>query len=106
MSGAQGRSVMDFGIFSLMNRRGRSQGVRQTVAHAVEQVQAAESAGFAIAWFTEHHFSNYSLSPSPLMMIGHVAPQTLRLRLGSAVVLPALYQPARLLGEIAFSSGE
>src|SRR3546814_2652604 len=37
------------------------------------------------------------------MMIGHVAPQTLRIRLGSDLVLPALYQPARLLGEIAFA---
>ena len=94
---------MDFGIFNLMNRRHPSQSVRQTVIDTVEQVQAAETAGFGIAWFTEHHFSNYSLSPSPLMMIGHVAPQTLRIKLGSAVVLPALYQPARLLGEIAFA---
>jgi alkanesulfonate monooxygenase SsuD/methylene tetrahydromethanopterin reductase-like flavin-dependent oxidoreductase (luciferase family) len=94
---------MDYGIFNLMNRRHPSQTVPQMIADTVEQVQAAESAGFGISWFTEHHFSNYSLSPSPLMMIGHVAPQTLRIRLGSAVVLPALYQPARLLGEIAFA---
>lgn len=94
---------MDFGLFSLMNRREKSQSVQQVIADTVEQVQAAESAGFGIAWFTEHHFSNYSLSPSPLMMVGHVAPQTLRIRLGTAVVLPALYQPARLLGEIAFA---
>lgn len=94
---------MDYGIFNLMNRRHPSQTVPQMIADTVEQVQAAETAGFGISWFTEHHFSNYSLSPSPLMMIGHVAPQTLRIRLGSAVVLPALYQPARLLGEIAFA---
>ena len=94
---------MDYGIFNLMNRRHPSQTVSQVVAETVEQVQAAETAGFGISWFTEHHFSNYSLSPSPLMMIGHVAPQTLRIRLGTAVVLPALYQPARLLGEIAFA---
>ncbi len=73
--------------------------IRQTVA----EVQAAERAGFAVAWFTEHHFTNYSITPSPLMMIGHVAPQTARIRLGTAVVLPALYQPARLLGEVAFA---
>ncbi len=94
---------MDYGIFNLMNRRHPSQTVPQVISETVEQVQAAESAGFGISWFTEHHFSNYSLSPSPLMMIGHVAPQTLRIRLGSAVVLPALYQPARLLGEISFA---
>lgn len=73
--------------------------IRQTVA----QVQAAERAGFAVAWFTEHHFTNYSITPSPLMMVGHVAPQTTTIKLGTAVVLPALYQPARLLGEVAFA---
>ncbi len=94
---------MDFGIFNLMNRRDRSQSPAQMIAQTVEQVQAAESAGFATAWFTEHHFTNYSITPSPLLMVAHVAPQTLRIKLGTAVVLPALYEPARLLGEIAFT---
>lgn len=94
---------MDFGIFNLMNRRHRSQDPAQMIRDTVEQVQAAETAGFGIAWFTEHHFTNYSITPSPLLMVAHVAPQTLRIKLGTAVVLPALYQPARLLGEIAFA---
>ncbi len=94
---------MDFGIFNLMNRRDRAQSPAQMIQQTVEQVQAAESAGFGIAWFTEHHFTNYSITPSPLLMVAHVAPQTLRIKLGTAVVLPALYEPARLLGEIAFA---
>ncbi len=94
---------MEFGIFNLMNRRDRAQSPAQMIAETVEQVQAAESAGFATAWFTEHHFTNYSITPSPLLMVAHVAPQTLRIKLGTAVVLPALYEPARLLGEIAFA---
>lgn len=94
---------MDFGIFNLMNRRDRAQNPAQMIRDTVEQVQAAETAGFGIAWFTEHHFTNYSITPSPLLMVGHVAPQTLRIKLGTAVVLPALYSPARLLGEIAFT---
>jgi alkanesulfonate monooxygenase SsuD/methylene tetrahydromethanopterin reductase-like flavin-dependent oxidoreductase (luciferase family) len=94
---------MDFGIFNLMNRRHRSQTVPNVINETVEQIQAAETAGFGISWFTEHHFTNYSMAPSPLMMVGHVAPQTLRIKLGTAVVLPALYQPARLLGDIAFA---
>lgn len=73
--------------------------IRETTA----QVQAAERAGFGVAWFTEHHFTNYSITPSPLMMATHVAPQTSSIKLGTAVVLPALYQPARLLGEVAFA---
>jgi alkanesulfonate monooxygenase SsuD/methylene tetrahydromethanopterin reductase-like flavin-dependent oxidoreductase (luciferase family) len=96
-------NVMDFGIFNLMNRRHRSKSVPEIIFDTVEQVQRAESAGFGVAWFTEHHFTNYSITPSPLMMVGHVAPQTLRIKLGTAVVLPALYQPVRLLGDILFA---
>ena len=94
---------MEFGIFNLMNRRDRSYSVPALIANTVEQIQAAETAGFGTAWFAEHHFSNYSLPPSPLLMVGHLAPQTTRIKLGTAVVLPALYQPARLLGELAFT---
>lgn len=94
---------MEFGIFSLMNRRHRSQDPVTIIHRTVEQVQAAEHAGFDVAWFTEHHFTNYSITPSPLLMVAHVAPQTTTIRLGTAVVLPALYQPARLLGEVAFT---
>ena len=97
---------MHFGIFNLMNRRDKSQSVSQLISQTVEQVQAAETAGFGVSWFTEHHFSNYSLPPSPLMMVGYVAPQTLRIKLGTSVILPALYQAPRLLGELAFADKE
>lgn len=94
---------MDFGIFNLMNRRHRSQEPAAMVRQTVAETQAAERAGFAVAWFTEHHFTNYSITPSPLMMVAHAAPQTETIRLGTAVVLPALYKPARLLGEAIFA---
>ena len=72
---------MHFGIFCLMNQRSSEKTPRQILAEVVEQVQAAEAAGFEIAWFAEHHFSNYSLAPSPLMMVAHVAPTTRTLKL-------------------------
>jgi alkanesulfonate monooxygenase SsuD/methylene tetrahydromethanopterin reductase-like flavin-dependent oxidoreductase (luciferase family) len=94
---------MEFGIFNLMNRRHRSQDPATMIRRTVAQVQAAEAAGFSTAWFAEHHFTNYSITPSPLMMVAHTAPQTSTIKLGTAVVLPALYQPARLIGEIGFA---
>jgi alkanesulfonate monooxygenase SsuD/methylene tetrahydromethanopterin reductase-like flavin-dependent oxidoreductase (luciferase family) len=57
--------------------------------------------GFSRVWFAEHHFSNYSLVPSPLMMCAHVAAMTKRIRVGSAVVILPLHTPARLIAEIA-----
>lgn len=94
---------MDFGIFNLVNHRDVHHPIPVFLNEIAQQCEAAEHAGFGTAWFTEHHFSNYALIPSPLMMIAHVAARTKRIRLGSAVVLACLYQPARLLGEIGFA---
>src|SRR5204862_6283813 len=54
-----------------------------------------------IAWFAEHHSSNYCLCASPLMMVAHCASITKNIRLGTAVVVLPLYNPARLAAEIA-----
>ncbi|MGI9333326.1 MAG: LLM class flavin-dependent oxidoreductase [Gammaproteobacteria bacterium] len=94
---------MDFGIFHLMQQRDASMMSGDLVSDAVQLTRAAESLGFARAWFAEHHFSNYSLSPSPLMMIAHAAALTERIRLGSAVIVAPLHAPARLLGETALA---
>ena len=94
---------MDFGIFNLINRREPGQAVPQLLQQTVQQIQAAEAAGFGTAWIAEHHFSNYALTPSPLMMIAHLAAATKRIRLGTAVILACLYEPARLLGEIGYA---
>ena len=56
-----------------MNQRSADKRPRQILAEAVEQVKLAEAVGFEIAWFAEHHFSNYSLVPSPLVMCAYAA---------------------------------
>ncbi len=91
---------MHFGLFNLMTQRDRSVDRRQVVADTVEMVRLAEEIGFEIAWFAEHHFSNYSLCPSPLMMASYLAGRTERIRLGTAVVVLPLYDPMRLVQEI------
>jgi alkanesulfonate monooxygenase SsuD/methylene tetrahydromethanopterin reductase-like flavin-dependent oxidoreductase (luciferase family) len=93
---------MEFGIFMLMQQRGYHQSSEQVLRAAVEQTVAADQAGFDTAWYAEHHFSNYGLCPSPLMMVSHVAGLTRRIRLGSAVCVLPMYHPARLLAEAGF----
>ncbi len=94
---------MDFGIFNVMQQRHRSKTSKEVVDDALYLTRAAEELGFSRAWFAEHHFSNYSLCPSPLMLIAHVAARTTAIRLGTAVVVPPLYMPARLIAEIAMA---
>lgn len=91
---------MHFGQFNLMGYREPGTSTARLYDEAVAQVKAAEQAGFAISWFAEHHFSNYCVCPSPLMMIARCAGETSRIKLGSGVIVVPLYEPARLLAEI------
>jgi len=91
---------MDFGVFNIMQQRNPAKSAKQIFDEAAEQTVVAEQLGFAKSWYAEHHFSNYSLCPSPLMMCAHMAGRTNRIRLGTAVVVAPLYTPARLLAEI------
>ena len=94
---------MEFGVFILAQQRGYHQSSQDVIRNAVEQTVAAEAAGFDTAWYAEHHFNNYSLSPSPLMMVAHCAGLTKTIRLGTAVCILPLYHPSRLLAEIGFA---
>jgi alkanesulfonate monooxygenase SsuD/methylene tetrahydromethanopterin reductase-like flavin-dependent oxidoreductase (luciferase family) len=94
---------MDFGIFSLMGYRGADRPANLVVGEVIEQTRAADELGFAASWFAEHHFSNYAICPSPLMMVTACAPVTKRIKLATGVVILPLYNPARLLSEIAFA---
>src|SRR5881397_3996837 len=96
-----GGQPMEFGIFNLMGSREASKPTAQVFGEVAEQTRVADELGYTIAWFAEHHFSNYCLCASPLMMVAHCASITRRIRLGTAVVVLPLYNPARLAAEIA-----
>jgi len=93
---------MEFGVFILAQQRGYHQSSKQVINNSIEQTVVAEQAGFDAAWYAEHHFNNYSLSPSPLMTVAHAAAKTHRIRLGTAVCILPLYHPARFLAEVGF----
>ncbi len=66
---------------------------------AVDQVVAAEQAGFDQVWEVEHHFlEEYSHSPAPEVFLSYCAARTTRIRLGHgiALMLPPVNHPARV----------
>ena len=91
---------MHLGYFGLMGYRHRGKSPHEVFREHIDQVKHADQLGFEIAWFAEHHFSNYCICPSPLIMAARCAGVTRRIRLGPAVVVAPLYDPARLLAEI------
>jgi alkanesulfonate monooxygenase SsuD/methylene tetrahydromethanopterin reductase-like flavin-dependent oxidoreductase (luciferase family) len=91
---------MKLGLFNLMTERDASVTPSEIMADTVAMVKLADEIGFDVAWFAEHHFSNYSICPSPLMMGSYCAGLTQRIRLGAAVLVLPLYDPVRLVQEI------
>jgi alkanesulfonate monooxygenase SsuD/methylene tetrahydromethanopterin reductase-like flavin-dependent oxidoreductase (luciferase family) len=92
---------MDFGVFNLLQHRDRSKSPHEIIAEALEHTQLAEELGFSRVWFAEHHFSNYSLCPSPMILCTQAAAITKKIRVGSAVLILPLHAPARVIAEIA-----
>lgn len=95
----------EWGVFNVMQQRRLDVAPSQVIAEAVDQAVVADQLGFDCCWFPEHHTSNYSLCPSPLMMVAHCAGLTRDIRLGSAVIVAPLHQPARVLAEIGLADG-
>ena len=63
--------------------------------------QTADRLGFDSIWCAEHHFSTYGYLSRPLMFAIHLAAQTERIRVGSAVVVLPLHHPLIVAEEIA-----
>ena len=95
--------MVSFGLFCLMGYQDRGSPVSEVLGNAVRMTRWADDAGFEAAWFAEHHFSNYCVCPSPLLMVNHCAGLTRRIKLGPAVIVVPLYHPVRLVAEIGMT---
>jgi alkanesulfonate monooxygenase SsuD/methylene tetrahydromethanopterin reductase-like flavin-dependent oxidoreductase (luciferase family) len=56
----------------------------------------AEDAGFDSVWFSEHHFSDYQLTPQTPMVLSWLAGQTKRIKLGQMVTVLPWHDPVRV----------
>ena len=75
---------------------------RQFIREEMTQLLLAAELGFESIWMTEHHFSNYSISPNPLQYLTWLAGKTgPNVRLGTQVVVVPWRDPVRLAEEIA-----
>ena len=94
---------VQFGIFSLTTLSSPRGDTARLLAETRAEVQLAEQLDFDIAWFAEHHFSNYSITTSPLLVVAHMAQATTRIRLGPAVVVLPFYEPLRLAEDVCLT---
>ncbi len=81
------------------NHRGINDG--QFLQEEMKQILYGEELGYDSIWITEHHFSDYSIAPSPLQYLTWIAGKTRRMRLGTSVVVVPWHDPVRIAEEIA-----
>jgi putative FMN-dependent luciferase-like monooxygenase len=72
---------------------------------ALEQITAAEAAGFDTAWVAQHHFhEDEGGLPSPFVLLAYAAAQTSRVVLGTSIVTLPLEAPLRVAEDAAVLS--
>lgn len=97
---------MEFGILftSHPNHVAEPYPHRDVHARVTAEIEAADRLGYDTAWVAEHHFSNqYGIMPDVFTYMGYLAARTSRIRLGTAVVTLPLYEPVRVVENMAFA---
>lgn len=70
-------------------------------AAALDMAQWADEAGFDVIGLGEHHGASDGYNPSPLTLASAFAARTQQIRLRTAVLLAACYDPVRLAEDLA-----
>jgi alkanesulfonate monooxygenase SsuD/methylene tetrahydromethanopterin reductase-like flavin-dependent oxidoreductase (luciferase family) len=73
----------------------------RVVAEELARVELAEALGFDDVWVPEQHFSPYCLAGDALLLAGHIAARTRRVRIGTAVVNLTFTHPLRFAERVA-----
>ena len=91
---------MEFGTFLLLQSPS-ARSSEEIFERGTDIAQTADKLGFDSIWLAEHHFSTYGYLSRPLMYALHLASQTTRIRVGTAVVVVPLHHPLIIAEEIA-----
>src|ERR1700740_1199716 len=79
--------------------------LRETVAAFAEQLleegEQAERSGFDGVFVPERHARPECMFPAPLTLLAAIAARTQRVKIGSYVIMPPLYNPVHLAEEAA-----
>jgi alkanesulfonate monooxygenase SsuD/methylene tetrahydromethanopterin reductase-like flavin-dependent oxidoreductase (luciferase family) len=99
-AGGSARAPLRFGIFEWLDRS-RAEDLPDLYEHRLKMIELADQAGFYCYHLAEHHGTPLNMAPSPSLFFAALAQRTRRLRFGPMVYLLPLYNPLRLIEEIA-----
>ena len=92
---------MRFSLFVHMERWDEEVSHRRLFENLTELALMAEAGGFGTVWIGEHHSMEYTISPSPIPLLAHLAAQTTTIRLGAGTIVAPFWNPIRAAGECA-----
>lgn len=92
---------MRFGTYYFLQAPpGRSD--EEVIRGEFEQITLSEQLGYDTVWLTEHHFTEYGISVSPMALAAAIAAKTERVKMALAAAILPFHDPIRLAEEIAF----
>jgi len=74
---------------------------REVYANELRLARMAEPLGFQSVWTTEHHFTDYLISPDVLQFLSYMAACTEKAYLGSMVVVLPWHDPVRVAEQVS-----
>lgn len=92
---------MRFSLFVHMERWDETVTHRQMFENLSELTLMAEAGGFSTVWTGEHHAMEYTIAPSPLLLLSYLAGQTSTIHLGVGTIVAPFWNPIRAAGECA-----
>jgi alkanesulfonate monooxygenase SsuD/methylene tetrahydromethanopterin reductase-like flavin-dependent oxidoreductase (luciferase family) len=92
-------SEVSFGVFDWIDRG--TQPLSQLYEYRLLLLAAADEAGFFCYHLAEHHATPLGMAPSPALFLTAATQRTRRIRLGQLAYLLPLYDPLRLIEEVA-----
>lgn len=90
---------MKWGMFCLFDRFGGSSA--DAMANQLKLVEVADTIKLDEVWFGEHHFNDFSVCPSPSLLLAYASAKTKHVRLGCAGFLAPFYDAIRLAEEVS-----
>src|SRR5215471_20284609 len=88
-----------FGVFDWIDRA--AEPLHRLYEERLQLLEVADSAGFFCYHLAEHHSMPLGMAPSPALFLSAAAQRTRSIHLGPLVYLLPLYNPLRLIEEVA-----
>ena len=90
---------MKWGIFCLFERFNEE--AHDAIENQLKLIELVDAMRFDEVWIGEHHFNDFSICPSPSLLLAYASARTKYVRLGCAGYLAPFYDAIRLAEEVS-----